>query len=254
MTADAAQSLFVLRNLIEKDFKVRYRNMSLGIFWSLVNPLVMMSVLTFVFSVILPSKQEYFPLFVLMGLLPYNFFTLAWAMGTSSIVQNDALVKKVPFQRELLPISVVLGNALHYFIQLGLLLAAVALVIGVSVYWLWMPLILLLQIAFVCGIALASSALDVYYRDMRYVVESSNLVLFWIVPIFYSFDDVSQTYAWLYELNPIAAVILITRTILLEAQPPNVATLAKLAAVSIFTLTAGTMIFRRVERDFADYL
>ncbi len=254
MTASAAQSLFVLRNLIEKDFKVRYRNMSLGIFWSLVNPLVMMSVLTFVFSVILPSAQEYFPLFVLMGLLPYNFFTLAWAMGTNSIIDNDALVKKVPFQRELLPISVVLGNALHYFIQLGLLLVAVALVLGVSVYWLWIPLILLLQIAFVCGMALAASALDVYYRDMRYVVESTNLVLFWIVPIFYSFDAVSQDYAWLYELNPIAAVILITRTILLEAAPPNVATLAKLAAVSIFTLTAGTLLFRRIERDFADYL
>lgn len=254
MTAAAAQSLFVLRNLIEKDFKVRYRNMSLGIFWSLVNPLVMMSVLTFVFSVILPSTQRYFPLFVLMGLLPYNFFTLAWAMGTNSIVENNALVKKVPFQRELLPVSVVLGNALHYLIQLSLLLVAVAIVIGLSIQWLWIPVILTLQIAFVCGMALAASALDVYYRDMRYVVESSNLVLFWIVPIFYSFDAVSQDYAWLYELNPIAAVILITRTILLDAQPPNVATLAKLAAVSLFTLTAGLLVFRRIERNFADYL
>ena len=126
--------------------------------------------------------------------------------------------------------------------------------IGVSVYWIWIPLILLLQIAFVCGMALVSSALDVYYRDMRYVVESSNLVLFWIVPIFYSFDAVSQDYAWLYELNPIAAVILITRTILLESEPPNIATLAKLSAVSIFTLTAGTMLFRRIERNFSDYL
>lgn len=254
MTATASQSLYVLRNLIEKDFKVRYRNMSLGIFWSLVNPLVMMSVLTFVFSVIMPSQQKYFPLFVLVGLLPYNFFTLAWAMGTNSIIENSALVKKVPFQRELLPISVVLGNALHYFIQLGLLLVAVAIVVGVSVYWLWMPLILLLQISFVCGMALAASALDVYYRDMRYVVESSNLVLFWIVPIFYSFDAVSQSYAWLYELNPIAAVILITRTILLDAEPPNVDTLAKLTFVSIFTLTAGLMLFRRIERNFSDYL
>jgi ABC-type polysaccharide/polyol phosphate export permease len=254
MTAAAAQSLFVLRNLIEKDFKVRYRNMSLGIFWSLVNPLVMMAVLTFVFSVIMPSKQKFFPLFVLMGILPYNFFTLAWAMGTNSVVENTALVKKIAFRRELLPVSVVLGTALHYFIQLGLLLAAVAVVIGVSLNWLWIPLVLMLQIAFVCGMALAASALDVYFRDMRYVVESSNLVLFWIVPIFYSFDAVAPQYAWLYELNPIAAVILLTRTILLEAQPPNPATLAKLAAVSTFTFIAGAMVFRRIERNFSDYL
>ena len=254
MTAHAAQSLFVLRNLIAKDFKVRYRNMSLGIFWSLVNPLVMMGVLTFVFSVIMPSQQEHFPLFVLMGLLPFNFFTLAWATGTNSVIENTTLVKKVPFQRELLPVSVVLANALHYLIQLGLLLLAAAIVVGVSSSWLWLPLVVLLQLVFVCGMALGSSALDVYYRDVRYVVESMNLVLFFMVPIFYSFDRVGQKYALLYELNPVAAVILLTRTILLEGQPPNAATLAKLAGVSLFTLVAGAMVFRRIERNFADYL
>jgi ABC-type polysaccharide/polyol phosphate export permease len=228
--------------------------MSLGIFWSLVNPLVMMSVLTFVFSVILPSQQKYFPLFVLMGLLPYNFFAIAWGMGTNSILDNTPLVKKVPFRRELLPISVVLGNVLHYLIQLGLLLLASAVVLGVSVNWLWIPVVLLLQIVFACGMALGCSALDVYYRDMRYLVESANLVLFWMVPIFYSFDAVSQKYAWIYELNPIAAVILITRTILLDGAPPNIATLFKLAAVSTVTLIAGLMVFRRIERNFADYL
>ena len=254
MTAVAAQSLYVLRNLIAKDFKVRYRNMSLGIFWSLVNPLVMMSVLTFVFTVIMPNQQEHFPLFVLMGLLPYNFFTLAWSMGTNSVIENTALVKKVPFQRELLPISVVLANSLHYFIQLGLLLLAAGVVVGVSINWLWLPVVVLLQIVFVCGMALGASALDVYYRDMRYIVESTNLVLFWIVPIFYSFSAVSQDYAWLYELNPIAAVILITRNILLYGDAPNPATLAKLAGVSALTLVAGSMIFRRIKRNFADYL
>ena len=254
MTAAASQSLFVLRNLIAKDFKVRYRNMSLGIFWSLVNPIVMMSVLTFVFTVIMPSQQENFALFVLMGLLPYNFFALAWGMGTGAVVDNTALVKKVPFQRELLPVSVVLANSLHYFIQLGLLLLAAGLIVGVSASWLWLPVVVLLQILFVCGMALGASALDVYYRDMRYIVESSNLVLFWMVPIFYSFTAVSQSYAWLYELNPVAAVILLTRTILLDGESPNPVTLAKLAVVSGLTLVGGAMIFRRIERNFADYL
>ena len=99
MTASYTDSWFVLRNLISTDFKVRYRNMSLGIFWSLVNPLVMMGVLTFCFTQIMRSEQRFFPLFVLMGLLPYNFFTLAWANGANSIVGNAALVKKVPFMR-----------------------------------------------------------------------------------------------------------------------------------------------------------
>jgi lipopolysaccharide transport system permease protein len=254
MPAKFSDSLFVLSNLISKDFKVRYRNMSLGIFWSLVNPLVMMSVLTFVFTVIMPNERPHFPLFVLMGLLPYSYFTLAWSMGTNSVVENVSLIKKLRFQRELLPVSVVLANALHYLIQLGLLLIAVAIVVGVGVNWLWLPALFGLQIVFVCGMALLFSALDVYFRDTRYIVESSNLVLFWLVPIFYGFEAVGERYAWIYELNPIAAVILLTRTVLLDGAAPNLVTLGKLAAVSTVTLAAGTFVFRRLQRDFADYL
>jgi ABC-type polysaccharide/polyol phosphate export permease len=260
--ASTHDPLFVLYNLISKDFKVRYRNMSLGIFWSLLNPLIMMGVLTFVFTNVLDSQIQYFPLFVLMGLLPYNFFTLAWASGTNSIVDNAALIKKVPFRRELVPLSVVLANTLHYLIQLALLLLAVGVVIGVNIHWLWMPAVMLLQVVFVCGAALACSALDVYYRDVRYVVESANLVLFWLVPIFYGFDDIKE-YVWLWELNPIAAVVLMTRRVLLEGDSPGVAlslnwfelgTLWKLSLVSIVTLAAGLWVFRRIQKDFSDAL
>ena len=177
--ASSHDSLFVLYNLIGKDFKVRYRNMSLGIFWSLLNPLIMMGVLTFVFTVVQGQTEiEYYPLFVLIGYVPFNFFTMAWASGTNSIVDNSALIKKIPFRRELVPLSVVLANTLHYLIQLALVLAAVALFVGVNRYWLWIPVVMALQVVFVCGAALACSALDVYYRDIRYVVESANLVLF----------------------------------------------------------------------------
>ncbi len=245
---------YILYGLVAKDFKVRYRNMSLGIFWSLVNPLIMMAVLTFVFTVVYPSNRPHFPLFVLMGLLPFNFFTLAWSSGTNSIVDNAPLIKKVLFQRELVPVSVVLGSALHYLIQLGLLLFGVALVIGINPHWVWMPLVVLLQVVFVCGAALLCSALDVYYRDVRYVVESANLVLFWLVPIFYGFDDVPSGYARIYELNPIAAVILITRRILLYGSEPGLATLLKLAAVSVATLALGYFVFHRIKKDFSDYL
>jgi ABC-type polysaccharide/polyol phosphate export permease len=254
MTASYPDSWFVLRNLISTDFKVRYRNMSLGIFWSLVNPLIMMGVLTFVFTRIMNSEQQYFPLFVLMGLLPYNFFTMAWANGANSIVGNAPLVKKVPFRRELLPIAVVLANTLHYLIQLSLLLLAVGVVVGVSSSWAWLPVVIVLQIVFVCGLSLFFSALDVYFRDTRYIVESVNLVLFWLVPIFYSFENVAPQFSWIYELNPVAAVILLTRIILLDGASPNLATLSKLAAVSGLTLVVGIVFFRRIQRDFADYL
>jgi ABC-type polysaccharide/polyol phosphate export permease len=254
---------YVLYNLIAKDFKVRYRNMSLGIFWSLLNPLIMMGVLTFVFTVVQTTNIAYYPLFVLIGYVPFNFFTLAWASGTNSIVDNTALIKKIPFRRELVPLSVVLANVLHYLIQLALLLGAVALFIGVNVHWLWIPVVLALQVVFVCGAALACSALDVYYRDVRYIVESANLVLFWLVGIFYSIDDVPRRFAWLYESNPVAAVILTTRRILLQGASPGttlslnwfeLGTLWKLMLVSFATLGMGLWIFRRIQKDFSDSL
>ena len=244
---------YVLSNLVIKDFKIRYRNMSLGIFWSLVNPLIMMSVLTFVFSFIFNHDRPNFALFLLIGLLPYNFFSLAWSTGTESVVVNGPLIKRVPFQRELIPISVVLGNAVHYLLQIALLLIAVGVVRGISFQWLWLPVIVALQVAFVCGMSLITSALNVYYRDVQYVVGAINMVLFWMIPIFYGFDQVDSSIAWLYEINPVAAVILITRRVLLYQIDPGTA-LIKMAAVTIFTLWAGYVVFRRMEKDFSDYL
>ena len=254
MPDHSSDSWFILRCLVAKDFKVRYRNMSLGILWSLVNPLVMMGVLTFVFTVVWESPRPNFWLFVLLGIVPYNFFSLAWTTGTTSIADNSGLVKKVPFQRELLPVSVVLANSLHYLIQVVLLLAAVGLVIGPSLSWLWLPLVVSLQLVFVVGLSLATAALNVYVRDMRYIVESINLVMFWLVPIFYGFDQISPRLAPIYQFNPVAAVVLITRTTLLRSETPDPGTLFKLASVSTATLIFGVLLFRRLRRNFSDYL
>ena len=247
---------FLLHNLLLKDFRIRYRNMSLGVGWSIANPLVMMGVLWFVFTKVLAARSEYnFPVFVLCGLVPFNFFSIGWLTGTMSLVDNAHLIKRVRFPREIIPISAVLSNCVHFAIQIVLLLVlAIAAGYMPTYAWLWLPLVAAFEIIFVCGMALIFAAVNVYIRDTRYVVESATMVLFWLVPIFYSFTIIPPEYVEVYRFNPIAAVVMAFRNILLEHKPPADSLMIRLAFVSILTLVVGFHVFRRLRRRFYECL
>ncbi len=141
--------------------------------------------------------------------------------GTTSIIDNAGLVKRVPVPREVVPVAAVLSNCVHLLIQVALLLViAFAFGMHVGTQWVWLPLMWLLYVIFVCGLALGASAINVFIRDTRYVVESFNLVLFWLVPIFYSFNIIQKKYQPVYNFNPVAAMVMAMRNILLENIPP----------------------------------
>ena len=244
---------FLLYNLIGKDFKVRYRNMSLGMFWSLLNPLVTMGVLMVVFTTFMPNSAiPHYPLFFLCGLIPYNFFSLAWSTGTSSLADNTNLIKRVSVPREIIPIATVLGNSLHMLIQVALLLSFALFGQGVNLYWLWLPLIWVMEVVLVCGLSLISSAVNVFVRDTRYLVESFNAVLFWLVPIVY--QSPSPKYSSMFSLNPVAALVMALRDILLYSRPPAASLLLKLSFGSVSVLVLGLLLFRRLKQGFYDYL
>jgi lipopolysaccharide transport system permease protein len=248
--------LFLLQNLVLKDFRIRYRNMSLGVLWSIANPLVMMMVLTFVFTRIYPNPAfPNFAVFVLCGLVPFNFYSMALNASTTSLLDNQSLVKRVRCPRRIFPIAAVLANCLHFVIQIGLLFVFVfAFGYRINRFWPWLGLVWGLEIVFMSGLALITSVLDVYYRDVRYLVEASNVVMFWLVPIFYSFEMVPQRFRLLYLLNPIAAVVVAVRDVLLHARAPAPGLVALMALISVGCFALGLAVFGQLERDIADSL
>ncbi len=248
--------LYLLQNLVLKDFRIRYRNMSLGILWSLINPLVMMGVLTFVFGYIYGSKSpRYFPLFILCGQIPYLFFTAAWLSGTTSIIADAPLVKRVPVPREMVPVAAVFSNCVHLVIQVALMLALTFYYhLAPSWFWLWMLPLWALYIAFVCGISLLSSAVSVFIRDTQYVVESFNVVLFWLVPIFYSWEIIPKKYIAVYRFNPVAALALAMRNILIDRQSPPATLIVNMVIAAAVALSVGLIVFGKLKRGFYEYI
>ena len=249
--------LYLIQNLVMKDFRIRYRNMSLGVLWSLLNPLVMMGVMTFVWTKIFVDGRPHFPLFVLCGMVPYNFFTIAWSGGTTSVVDSAGLIKRLPVPREVVPVATVLSCSIHLLVQLGLLLAfAIGSHVGVNKYWFWLPVVWALEIVFLCGLSLLTSAANVFVRDTRYIVESTNLVMLWLVPVFYDFAIIPQRYKEIYQLNPLATLVIVMRRIVYDGVPPNgdTDTMWKLVLASFTVFFIGLLVFRRMKPMFYEHI
>jgi ABC-type polysaccharide/polyol phosphate export permease len=250
--------LYLIQNLVMKDFRIRYRNMSLGVLWSLLNPLVMMAVMTFVWTRIFQNHSILnFPLFVLCGMVPYNFFTIAWSGGTTSIVDSAGLIKRLPVPREVVPISTVVSCSIHLLVQLGLLLAiAIGSHVPVNRYWFWLPVVWALEIVFVSGLSLLTAAANVFVRDTRYIVESTNLVMLWLVPVFYDSAIVPPRYTDIYEANPLATLVIVMRRIVYDGTPPNgtTHTMWKLVLASFTVFFVGLLVFRRMKPMFYEHI
>jgi lipopolysaccharide transport system permease protein len=229
--------------------------MSLGVFWSVLNPLIMMGILTFVFTKIFVNNIPNFPVVLLCGLIPFNFFSQAWSAGTNSLIESAGLIKRVPIPREVVPIASVLSTCLHLLIQIGILLTfTLAYGYRPNQNWLYLPLVWGFEVVFVLGLVLACSAIDVYLRDMRYIVESTNAVLFYMVPIFYPIEKVPMTYRELYLWNPVAALVHALRKILIEGVSPGATLMWKLSIGSMAALIGGWLVFRALHRRFYDHL
>ena len=262
---------YLLLNLIIRDLKVRYKNSVLGIFWSLLNPLLMMAVFWVVFSVLLANDVQYYAVFLLVALLPWNFFSHCLVAGTGSITANSAVIRKVYFPRELLPLATIASNLVNFLLAFIVLIALLYVSgIGLTIHALWVPLILLTQTIFVLGLALLLGSLHVHFRDVMMLLDVGVLAWFFLTPVFYPFEWLTQSTATVLGyspatimrwINPMASIIDGYRTVLwgtLESQgiPASMDPiyLLRTFVTALLTLIIGYAVFLRLQPTFGEKL
>jgi ABC-2 type transport system permease protein len=264
----AARDLWV--NLTLRELRGKYKRSVLGWAWSLLNPLATMLIYWFVFKFLLqihvapgdPSGLDVFPLFLLCGLLPWNYLLQSMFGGMGGLVGNANLVKKVYFPREIL----VGANVASWLFSLGIELAVllVALLVAGSMVLPWIPVLLLLivlQTMFALGLSLALSVLNVYFRDVQHLLGIATQIWFYATPIIYPVSVVADADAKnslpllrIYRLNPMTRFVDAYRNVLYDLRFPAGEDLAFVAVVSVVTLLVGYWIFRRLEPRLAEEL
>ena len=252
----------LIRSLVIRDLKVRYKSSVLGFVWSLLNPLLMMVVFTFVFTVIFPTNgKEDFPIFFLAGLLPWQFFANSINMTTRSIVDNAHLIKKVYFPREALPIAGVLSHLVNFLLALVVFFALFPLFrVRVTGWVLLLPVIILIQLLFTLGLAFVLSTMNVFYRDTQHIMETLMLIWFFLTPIFYSLEDMQPVLVGLrfdlrniiYALNPMASLIKAYRAVLYQGSAPYFMDLGVTAFITLLVFVAGSLVFDHYSSVFSE--
>ena len=240
-----------------RDILVRYKQTAIGIAWSVIRPVLTMAVFTVVFGRIakLPSQGVPYPVLVFAAMLPWNFFATAVSEGSNSLVQNANIVSKVYFPRLIVPVSTVAVSLVDFLISLALL-AGLMLWYQVipSPRAFLLPAFLLLVLAVTMGLTLWFAALNVRYRDFRYVVPFLVQVGLFLSPVGFSSVVVPDAWRLVYALNPMVGVIEGFRWCLIEGYRLNTDALALGTAMSLLILASGIVHFRRTERSIADII
>jgi ABC-2 type transport system permease protein len=241
--------------MTEKELKVRYKRTIFGFLWVIINPLVQMIIIGFVFRFFIKQPIKNYYLYLLSGLLVWNFFNLSLTKASSSIVYERLLIKKAKFPRELIPISIILSNLVHLIIAFILL---ILLVIIFKTFVLFsVPIVLFglfLLLIFTTGLSLLTSALNVRFRDVNFFVQAVLIVWFYITPIVYSVDFIPKRFIWVWRLNPMTSIVQLFQYAFAEAHAPGPAMITTNLLIILICVLVGVLIFIKESKNFDDWL
>jgi lipopolysaccharide transport system permease protein len=246
----------LLRNLVAKDLKLKYRGSVLGFLWSLLNPLLMIGVYTLAFKYILQMRSEGFVFYLMLGILAWSFFVNSVMTAAGAIVDNGALMKSLFFPRAILPLATVLFNLAQY-----LLTALVFLPVMLILYrkmptapMLLFPVFLALQVLFTIGVALIVATGTALFRDVRHFLEFGLAALFWITPIVYPLDQIPEGFRTIVLLTPMSPFIVAYHKMFFYQEWPGPMIWALAIGYAAAALAAGSAMMLAHEEKFSEQI
>jgi ABC-2 type transport system permease protein len=246
----------LIKNLVMKDLKLKYRGSVLGFLWSLVNPIVMITVYTLAFTFVMRTAVHGFVFFLLLGLLAWTFFASAAAMSTGAIIDSGNLMKSVSFPRAILPIAAVIFNLTQYLLTVLVLLPIMLTVYRVvpSAPMILYPVFVTLQVLFTIGVAFLLAAGTAFFRDTRHLLDIALSALFWLTPILYPLTQVPEKLRLLILLSPLSPFVVAYQQMFFYQQWPSFTVWAVGLVYSIGTFLLGAWLFLSLEDRLAEQL
>ncbi|CAA9513514.1 MAG: hypothetical protein AVDCRST_MAG85-2478 [uncultured Solirubrobacteraceae bacterium] len=248
--------MFLFEQLVRRELRQKYQGSVLGVAWYIINPLVLMASYWFLFGVVLKLfEYEHYPLFLLTGLVVWLFFSQCLTQAATSLLDQGSLIRKARFPRETIPAAVVTVQLVTFLVVLGLLAIVTVAIRGtVDVGLLLLPVIVACLAAFTLGLALAVAVLHAFYRDVGPILGAVLLPWFFLSPIFFSVESLTENEGAVFVLewlNPVSPYIIAMRQVLYWGEVPSVAVLLFVVVAAAVALLGGRALFRRMERELA---
>lgn len=247
---------YLLVNLTSREIKSRYKQSVVGYFWIILNPFFQMLILSFVFSFIIKIPQRYgipFNLFLYSGILPWTLFVTSAQSSTDSLVSNASLLKKIYFPREIFIVATTIAKIYDFFLASTVfVLFMIILRIKVSSLIVFLPFILLVQIFFTLGLSFFLSSFNLFYRDVKYMMNLVFMLWFYLTPIIYPVEIFPQRYRFIFQLNPMSVLINALRRSIFGGGTLNWLSIAIAIVLSLTLFEIGYRVFKKLEGTFAD--
>ena len=252
---DVAAFSHLLANLVRRDLTVRYKRSVLGFFWTMLNPLLLMIILSVVFSTVFRFAVKHFEVYFLSAYLGWTFFAQTTTGAMSSLAWNGALMKRVRVPKVIFAFSTVLSGLAN----LGLScvpLFAIMFIVGAPLTpaLLFLPVSFLILAVFVFGVSLGMSAAAVYFDDVAQMYGVALMGLMYLTPIFYPIEIIPQKYLWLIRLNPLVYLFELARAPIYKGCMPSLHDVVISAACAVVAMVVGTTVFRRLAPGFYRHL